>query len=61
MTARIRDFVAEVEKHVQEMKVRYQGKYMYYIDRVDNTRLWKDTGFRLKYGIPDGVREHVVR
>jgi len=61
VTVRVREFVAEIKKHIPETKVHYQGKYMYYIDCVDNSRLCEDLSFKLKYDIEAGIREQVVR
>lgn len=59
--ASVRELVAEVKKQIPETEVHYQGKYMYYIDHVDNNRISKDLGFKLKYDIEAGIREQVKR
>ncbi|MGA2463510.1 MAG: SDR family oxidoreductase [Thermodesulfobacteriota bacterium] len=61
VTILARDFVREVKKQIPGADIRYQGKYMYYLDRVDKSRLCQDTGFRLKYDVEAGIREQVVR
>jgi UDP-glucose 4-epimerase len=61
MTAKLRELVAEVKKHIPGMRIHYQDKYMYYLDCIDNGRLCEDTGFNLKYNLRDGVKEHIER
>ncbi len=51
----------EVKKNIPEAKARYHGKPIYYIDRIDNSRISKDLGFQLKYDLTAGVREQVSR
>jgi len=53
--------VAKVKKHIKEAGVRHQGKYMYYIDCIDNSHLCGDTGFKIKYNIENGVKEYIDR
>lgn len=60
-TVKVRDFVAEVKKHIQEAEVDYKGKYMYYIDCIDNSHLCEDTGFKIRYNIERGIKEYIDR
>jgi len=50
-----------VKKHIPEAEVRYHGKPIYYIDRIDNSRIGEDLGFKLKYDLAAGVKEQVLR
>lgn len=57
----IRELMDEVRKHIPEAEARYQGKPIYYIDRIDNSRIVQDLGFKLKYDLAAGVKEQVLR
>jgi nucleoside-diphosphate-sugar epimerase len=59
--ASIGELMAEVKKHIPEAEARYHGKPIYYIDRIDNSRIGEDFGFQLKYDLAAGVREQVSR
>ena len=59
--ASIRELMEEVKKNIPEAKARYQGKPIYYIDRIDNSRIGQDLGFQLKYDLAAGVKEQVLR
>jgi UDP-glucose 4-epimerase len=59
--ATIRELVEEVKKHIPEAEVHYQGKPIYYIDQIDNSRINQDLEFKLKYDLADGVKEQVER
>lgn len=54
-TSKVLDFVVEVKKHIKEAEVHPQGKYMYYIDCIGNSRLCDDTDFKIKYNIENGI------
>lgn len=57
----IRELMEEVKKHIPEAEARYHGKPIYYIDKIDNSRIGEDFGFQLKYDLAAGVREQVSR
>lgn len=59
--ASIGELMAEVKKHIPEAEVRYHGKPIYYIDRIDNNRIGEDLGFNLRYDLAAGVKEQVLR
>jgi len=59
--ASIGELVAEVKKHIPEAETRYHGKPIYYIDRIDNSRIGEDLGFKPKYDLAAGVKEQVSR
>jgi|APFre7841882654_1041346.scaffolds.fasta_scaffold06250_4 UDP-glucose 4-epimerase len=59
--ASIRELMEEVKKHIPEAETRYHGKPIYYIDRIDNSRIGEDLGFKLKYDLAAGVKEQVLR
>ena len=59
--ASIRELMEEVKKHIPEAEARYHGKPIYYIDRIDNSRIGEDLGFKLKYDLAPGVKEQVSR
>ncbi len=59
--ASIRQLMEEVKKHIPEAEARYGGKPIYYIDKIDNSRICEDLGFKLKYDLGAGVREQVSR
>jgi nucleoside-diphosphate-sugar epimerase len=59
--ASMRELMDEVEKNIPEAKARYHGKPIYYIDRIDNSRIVQDVGFKLKYDLAAGVKEQVSR
>jgi hypothetical protein len=51
----------EVRQHIPGAEARYQRKPLYYIDRIDNSRIGQDLGFKLKYDLAAGVKEQVSR
>lgn len=57
----VRELMGEVRKHIPGAEARYHGKPLYYIDRIDNSRICKDLGFKLKYDLAAGVAEQVSR
>ncbi len=59
--ASIGELMGEVRKHVPGAEARHHGKPIYYIDRIDNTRIVQDLGFKLKYDLAAGVKEQVSR
>jgi nucleoside-diphosphate-sugar epimerase len=59
--ASIRELMEEVKKHIPEAEARYHGKPIYYIDRIDNSRIGEDLGFKPKYDLAPGVKEQVSR
>jgi nucleoside-diphosphate-sugar epimerase len=59
--ASIKQLMEEVKKHIPEAEARYGGKPIYYIDKIDNSRICEDLGFKLKYDLGAGVREQVSR
>ena len=59
--ASIGELMEEVKKNIPEAKARYHGKPIYYIDRIDNSRIGQDLGFKLKYDLAAGVKEQVFR
>jgi len=59
--ASIRELMDEVRKHIPGAEARYHGKPLYYIDRIDNSRIVRDLGFKLKYDLSAGVAEQVSR
>jgi nucleoside-diphosphate-sugar epimerase len=59
--ASIRELMDEVRKHIPGAEARYQGKPLYYIDRIDNNRIGQDLGFKLRYDLAGGVKEQVSR
>ena len=59
--ASIGELMAEVKKHIPEAETRYHGKPIYYIDRIDNSRIGEDLGFKPKYDLAAGVKEQVSR
>jgi len=59
--ASIRELMEEVKKHIPEAEACYHGKPIYYIDRIDNSRIGEDLGFKPKYDLAAGVKEQVSR
>ncbi|MGZ6203141.1 MAG: NAD-dependent epimerase/dehydratase family protein [Thermodesulfobacteriota bacterium] len=59
--ASIKELMKEVKKHIPGAEARYEGKPLYYIDRIDNSRIGQDLGFKLKYDLAAGVKEQVSR
>jgi len=59
--ASIGELMEEVKKNIPEAKARYHGKPIYYIDRIDNSRIGEDLGFKLRYDLAAGVKEQVSR
>ncbi len=59
--ASIRELMEEVKKNIPGAEAHYQGKPIYYIDRIDNSRIVQDLGFQLKYDLAAGVKEQVLR
>lgn len=57
----IRELMEEVRKHIPGAEARYQGKTIYYIDQIDNSRICRDLGFHLKFNLSAGVKEQVLR
>jgi UDP-glucose 4-epimerase len=57
----MRELMEEVRKHIPGAEARYQGKPIYYIDQIDNSRIGQDLGFKLKYDLAAGVKEQVSR
>lgn len=57
----IRELMEEVRKNIPGAEAHYQGKPIYYIDRIDNNRIVQDLGFKLKYDLAAGVKEQVLR
>lgn len=59
--ASIKELMDEVKRNILGAEARYQGKPIYYIDRIDNSRISQDLGFKLKYDLAAGVKEQVSR
>lgn len=59
--ASMRELMEEVKKHIPGAEARYQGKPIYYIDRIDNSRIGHDLGFKLRYDLATGIKEQVSR
>ena len=59
--ATVRELIEEVKKHIPEARAHFMGKYVYYLDTVDNRRLQQDTGFQHQYDLAAGVAVQVAR
>jgi nucleoside-diphosphate-sugar epimerase len=59
--ASIRELMEEVRKHIPGAEARYEGKPIYYIDRIDNSLIGEDLGFKLQYDLASGIKEQVTR
>ena len=59
--ASVRELMGEIKRQIPETEVRYHGRPIYYIDTIDNSRLCKDLGFKLKYDISAGIREQIAK
>ena len=57
----MRGLMDEVEKNISGAKAIYHGKPIYYIDKIDNSRICEDLDFKLRYDLAAGVKEQVSR
>jgi nucleoside-diphosphate-sugar epimerase len=59
--ASMRGLMDEVEKNIPGAKAIYHGKPIYYIEKIDNSRICEDLDFKLRYDLAAGVKEQVSR
>ncbi len=59
--ASMKGLMDEVEKNIPGAKAIYHGKPIYYIDKIDNSRICEDLDFKLRYDLEAGVKEQVSR
>ncbi len=59
--ASVGELMEEIKRQIPKTEARYHGRPIYYIDSIDNSRLYKDVGFKLKYDIGAGIREQIAR
>ena len=57
--ATVEEVMGIVAREVPNTDVEYGNRYIYYLDAADNSRIYRDIGFELKFDPEKGIKEHI--
>ena len=57
--ATVEQVMGIVAREVPDTRVEFGDRYIYYLDAADNSRIYRDIGFELKFDLERGVKEHI--
>ena len=57
--ASVEEVMGIVAREVPNTDVEYGNRYIYYLDAADNSRIYRDIGFELKFDLERGIKEHI--